>query len=418
MPRKPNFEFGTSKFLGKTTDEQVYSYVPKSGNRGMPVNILHRKVKGVYRSGGPWAQYEQTVSYIPSGEVLVRGTYPPMWYKGRFRAGGRPIYHWTPPLDMWKDMQLEAFNSGLNAMNRMNPAKPDFSAAAALYELKDVPGLLQSELRALRARMAGSIYGRQVGNSPSVRKAAEWNLAVAFGWVPLLNDIRNFVKTQREEQSSLRRIIKNAERPLHRSTVLLDINEPEYYRYKGEYPYAYSYHMHPTLVDGSYATDGTHAGYDQKGIYINKTWAEGQCRYFLPSGPRNVEWTRAMLRRIGGRRVTPSQIYAVIPWSWLVDYFFDLGGFIKATEGGVSDCLIWDYIYVMRMIEISDLQLEYQYVRPPGVGQSGQYVQSSQLWKCLYQIRVPGSVFGFTPAADLNARQLGILSALGFSKLP
>jgi hypothetical protein len=39
------------------------------------------------------------------------------------------------------------------------------------------------------------------------------------------------------------------------------------------------------------------------------------------------------LRHLFGLNLRPSQLWNAIPWSWLIDYFIDIGGYMQAWEG-------------------------------------------------------------------------------------
>jgi hypothetical protein len=48
-----------------------------------------------------------------------------------------------------------------------------------------------------------------------------------------------------------------------------------------------------------------------------------------------------------GFQPTPSLIYNLTPWTWLIDYFTNLGDLYDNLSRGVEDRLIAEYFYLM-----------------------------------------------------------------------
>jgi hypothetical protein len=118
-----------------------------------------------------------------------------------------------------------------------------------------------------------------------------------------------------------------------------------------------------------------------------------------------------------GGRITPSVAYNLIPWSWLVDYFTDLGEFVDAISPGVEDLLIWDYAYIMRTKEVNRHVTRWQNVR--NASNITEKVTAQADTTTRIKMRCHASPFGFGfKDGDLNIRQLAILGALGLSRLP
>lgn len=127
-----------------------------------------------------------------------------------------------------------------------------------------------------------------------------------------------------------------------------------------------------------------------------------------------------MLRRIMGSRVTPDTIYNLMPWTWLVDYFTDLGQFVQAISPGVADRLAADYAYSMKTEQWTETR-EANSVFQGALANNTKYVEavcySSVVDTCKRRRRA--SPFGWgVKQESLTPKQLAILGALGLSKLP
>jgi len=279
---------------------------------------------------------------------------------------------------------------GAEAYHKMKPTKPSFAGLNALYELKDLPGMLRQRF------------------SPSLMGASNYWLALQFGWKPLLSDIRNTIRVQLNGQQRLAQLLKDNGRPVRRRISLFDtISTPvitdgtaygalqpvlDTFYYQGQPKYRYS----------SFTRD--------------RVWASARFRYWLPEGPRDIAWKRRMLGRIFGLNPTPSVVYNAVPWSWLIDWFTNFGDCLSNMEAGVADRLAADYYYIMRHKESvgkTDVLGLFK-------DRNGLTVKAAGTATFTYfdKYRTRGDPFGFNTSANtLTGMQLSILGALGMSRL-
>jgi hypothetical protein len=126
-----------------------------------------------------------------------------------------------------------------------------------------------------------------------------------------------------------------------------------------------------------------------------------------------------MIRRIMGGIITPRELYNIMPWSWLADYFTGLGDFINATSGGVADNLVIDYGYIMRTESwISSVETT-QSFQGSLTGSNPKRVTASYKHSKTVKGRGIASPFGWgIKQESLSAHQVSILGALGLSRLP
>lgn len=396
------------------SNDAIFSYVPLQGRREMPLNQSNKKINGKYRSGGAWLAREDMYSHKGDrvNHTFLDGRYT---YTGRFKVDNMPwgVRYW-PQFDMYSNsfiMSL-AFSLGPEAIGGMNPTKPAFTAASSLFELRELPGQLQDLVRGIRAAIA-DFKAREflrTGKHSYLSKTAQWHLALSFGWLPILSDIRNFIRAREGLDKKLKQLIRDAERPVRRERTLYD-GSSQGYRHTIVHPTPYNPNMWPSLPVYAYGVGNAITTGSED--YNDKYWAVAQWRYFLPPGPRDETWNRKMRRRVMGGRITPDALYAVMPWSWLVDYFFDVGNFVDATSSGVADLVYYDYCYVMQTANFTT-QVACSQVLADGKTYTASVTHVNG-WKS----RVVGSLFGFgVKQSDLSLRQLAILGALGFSRLP
>lgn len=275
------------------------------------------------------------------------------------------------------------------AYSKLKPTKPEFSGLNALYELREFPDMVHQ----FRERLQ------------NFRDLGKHYLGANFGWKPFLSDLKNLVDLQQRAQKKLKQLIRDNGKPVRRRKILSDLQDDPVIE-EGE-PWGY-------WLPQSYLTATPH--YRQTTVYRDRIWASARFRYWLPEGPKDVKWNRIMMGRLYGLDLTPSVIYNAIPWSWLVDWFSNVGDVVENLDAGVADRLAADYFYVMRHTSRDRARTtNAQYMRRSGemVKLTGTAFSSS-----FCKTRLKGDPFGFnTKQEDLNGMQLAILGALGLSRI-
>lgn len=393
---------------------KTYTY-STPGTEGYLFSVGHPCVKGRYEEGGPFDLNRTILSVLPSKELTLRyyfqGSNQPygVYYKGGFLAL-RP----SPNSEEWLN-GLSPESVGAKCWDQARPAKPQFDAALNLLELKDLPRTLRHATKSLRD-LVRTVWTKRnkakIRAGKAMSRTAEWHLAVEFGWLPLLSSIRDFQKAQAREQRVVDQLIRDNGRPVRRRgeiksftvdtdtvTVTNDGNRNG---------------IQPILISPMYHTEGTRT---LRNRVTQKVWFSGRFRYFLPDGPRTVEWKKEVVRRLYGMRVTPSLVYNLMPWSWLVDYFTTLGDVMDNLSQGVEDRLIADYFYVMTMRE-QHISTTNEFVVGGSYGNPQTAVKTTAFSHIVRKQRAVGSPFGLgRSVSDLTPKQLGIMAALGLSRL-
>lgn len=281
---------------------------------------------------------------------------------------------------------------GVDAYNKMKPTKPNFNALTALLELRDMPHLLKMNLKQNFLQFESNYF-----------------LAIKFGWEPFLRDVKNLVKTQMSAQKRLGQLIRDNDKSIHRTRVMLD--QSDIIREASGAAYSA---IRPTLVTQFYKAIPRFRTTVRS---VDKVWASGRFRYHLPPGPRDIVWKRKMLAKINGVYASPSQIYNAVPWTWLGDWFFNLGNALENAEPGVADRLAADYYYVMRYHGTTRDTTTTGYFYQPKTNAPVTYMGYAHE-KSVRKTRVRGDPFGLgTTQESLSGTQLAILGALGLSRI-
>lgn len=192
------------------------------------------------------------------------------------------------------------------ALANMNPSKPSVDLPVFLFELRDFPRMLHQ-------------MGRVLDRTVRASDVAGGYVAYSFGWAPFLSDLNkllNFEKVLSDRLKYLQRIGKDGgdrvKRTLENSTTTLSTTPYTLSGYGNTYPYLYQGQVQV--------------------VEKRKVWAVAKVRTVNPvSLERGVlgDAARAAL----GLNLSAASIWEAIPWSWLLDYFGNVGDYLDATRG-------------------------------------------------------------------------------------
>lgn len=286
---------------------------------------------------------------------------------------------------------------GVEMWGQAAPAQPLMGLSNALYELKDLPGMLKQRF------LDSGLYS-----------IFDYYLALKFGWEPLLRDCRNLYFTAHGLKKALDQLLKNNGKPVRRRVERPTVVERTTLEEQvGGTPTW----LHPILTNFCYG-DNTDSAFKAEYVSEHREWFSARFRYWLPP-KRDLtdwQWKSMMVGRLMGLNVTPGVVYQAMPWSWLVDWFSNTGAAIENLDYGVADRLIADYAFVMGS--------QRDFIRYTGSGSfiTGENGASTNVTAVSEQYishkrRYKASPFGFgITDSDLSPGQFAILGALGASK--
>lgn len=200
------------------------------------------------------------------------------------------------------------------ALARANPnARPDVDPFLFLWELKDFPRILRS---------MGEMYSKNPAatRKRAIKEAAAIGIQVRFGWIPLINDLRNlwnFAELASKRANRLKKLDKYVSDKISLGT----------------------YKSKTTAWDASVAGNRIRS-YELRQSSC-KCWAVITHRVTMPRSvggfgtiPDDVyeQMGRALSISSG---LHPSTIWNMIPWSWLIDYLGNVGTVLELTRNTV-----------------------------------------------------------------------------------
>jgi hypothetical protein len=290
----------------------------------------------------------------------------------------------------------EADEMGTTAISRVDPGKSAASLATALGEImKDklphLPGVHSWSERSNSARNAGDEY-----------------LNYQFGWLPLVNDVKDISHAVVNYDALLRQYIRDSGRKVRRrydfpveiSNASFDLGMA----------FPYSLGNDSTLTNSGYAEGRRRL----KVQTIRRIWFSGAFTYYIPPSYYGSELNRAALgaRKILGLELTPDVLWNLTPWSWAVDWFSNAGDVVSNVSNLATGGTVMQYGYIM-----CHTVTKYTYT----MDAPGMFLGSAPSPLVLIRetkTRQRANPFGFGLSWDgLSPTQLAIAAALGLSRV-
>lgn len=349
-------------------------------------NFPKRKFEELPDNGGPLVSYK--VEWIKDNVKYFDFANP--WYIRRSGVAYNSGKSWThsginvltslvPP-----SVDLSVSDMGPLLWNRMKPAKPTMSLGVFLGEARDLPRLLQ-------ARLAG------------IKSISDVYLAAQFGWRPLLNDILDMLNFVERGQKQIEFILNNIGKPLWRSySIPTSVIEEDLYSSVGNTECWST----PTWGYTYFGGSPDYSRYSNR-LSLKLTtdvWATGVFVYYFNNGriPERSELIGSLL----GLKLTPSLAWELIPWSWLIDWYSNLGEVLSNLSNEVADNQLSKYAYAMKKT-----WREYTWTSTDG------YMHTSVTKRYASKVRERINPFGLEYYdSPLSDRQKAILGALAISR--
>jgi len=286
---------------------------------------------------------------------------------------------------------------GATGWNKFRPTRSGAELGVFLGEFKDIPRMLKTTAKGFHD-VWRAMGGSKTNFGP--KSVANHWLNTQFGWSPFLSDLRKFYKTTVDIDKKLKQLRRDNGRWIRRGgTVQVDgavasgtVNSP----------------MYPSLPTSLYATPYGYHEWTRKTQFIS--WFEGAFRYWIPGKPDSLGWNAQALAQIYGAQPSPSLIWELTPWSWLLDWCSNVGDVMANVSSMMFDNLCAKYAYIMGSYRHSvDVTGYSNYKTAPATGMWSAVLMSKS--------RIAASPFGFgLTGADFSARQWSILGALGISR--
>jgi hypothetical protein len=296
---------------------------------------------------------------------------------------------------------FDLYSAGTKAVSMSKPTNPIGNMSNALGELyrDGLPFSKGMPIPGAQAMKRQAQFYKELGPE---------YLNVEFGWAPFVADIRKAAWAIKHHNKVIDQYIRDSGKQVRRRFQLPNSVDTSVATVGG------STYPQPTAIP---TTLYTNRGTLTKTIVARKEqWFSGAFTYYLALGPSTTEKMmlhEQLANKLLGSRITPETLWQLTPWSWLADWFTNLGSVIHNLSDFLSDGAVLQYGYIM---ETSDVY--HQYDRSgvvlkgvPGVLDLHQRIGS------IRKVRRRATPFGFgLTGAAFTSRQWAIIGALGLSQ--
>lgn len=286
------------------------------------------------------------------------------WMPDRCRNPDDPIYGHLSVPDQPSNAILAA-----DLLARTNPSRPVVDLPIAIFELREIPGLLREE-------------GNKI-----IRGMAVGNLTYQFGIKPLVSDLQGLLNFSDEVAKRQRELEKLAKGGLKRTRDLWSGSSTA-----GPISGIVQSGDGPTIILDYYKAT-------QRKIWGHVVW--------YPDNPKMMKGDlRAAARKaVLGLTVDFSTAWNAIPWSWLVDWCSNVGDILIANRNTVGA----SHGVVQLMTQTTTTSEAYPNLPPPKMTRGGWKEISKQRRSV---VNVPVDV----QLPVLSLRQLSILGSIGVTR--
>lgn len=387
----------------------------------------------VYHEEEPAALSESFPFTFPSFERRGEGDFPGPPANDRFRVCvtrgfdssvyyGPALDHKLPPVvdPDYRDYTLTLNNQGTAFIKRARPGNPSVGLFQFVGELSRIPTL--PRLRHLGLK--------------SFRDLGENYLNYEFGWKPFVKDLVDMYSTQRKLEKTLQKLRDNnglvvRRREKRKTSTVMNV------QCEGSLSAPFG-HLGDTAKGGNSLLEGYYVGgptgcadldlylftgqcdYNYSVYDTFTTWNCGNFGYYVPD-IGSSQWTERAKSALFGVNPTPNQLWELLPWSWLIDWFSNVGDILSNLSKNAVDNETWTNCFTMRevihshVVRVSTHWDTFEGTNSffvPGGSASVEYLR-----KEILRMRRQASPYGFGLSwPDFSVRQVLILAALGITR--
>lgn len=219
--------------------------------------------------------------------------------------------------------------TGSQLASRMSPNRPLVDLPVFLFELRDFPGLIKDGASFFNnmkniiplLKDAGDTILKRGGFALSVHalpKVAKANLSYQFGWDPLISDLlalTGFTEAFERRKKQLRNL--HSEKGLRRR-IKVDTNNTS------------------SVLSGPFHTRVWNLSGSQAVTTTVERWATSRWKSYGQEPPASAsEADSEAIRSLLGLSFSAASLWQAMPWSWLADYFTDIGSYLEANRNTV-----------------------------------------------------------------------------------
>lgn len=369
----------------------------------------------------PSLTVEGTGSYLSEDPHQYRNGY--LNYVGGFQSAGT----------MWNDPRTDAdyFDIGLDTTKTeffplqsntdpeiWNKTQPKISEAGLglfLAEARDTPRMMRTSAKGFHD-IWKAIGGSSKGSLMSPKGAAEHFINHQFGWRPFVKDLLDFNRVYHNSKDYMDRIKRNNNTWVKRRRVLKHL-ESEVIVFDSPSDWGSGWYTHP--ADWMIMTMFKNKRYQVINRVYTEEWSEGSFKYYRPEfddrSPASAGLYGNIQRQLSlyGAQINPSLVYKATPWTWLIDWFSDVGKSIDNASNIAADSSVCKYLYLMQSQRREITARQTALTAQSGTPFEAEWSRKASTKRRRGNVSPYGLNLGW---GDLSPTQLTILGALGITR--
>lgn len=335
-------------------------------------------------------------TYSSNGIYRIKydGLWGPNWY---------PPTPFTLKSGVNFDSNLPDLSSyGPQAYKMYSPVKPKVDMGTFFGEFRELPKMFMDLSRRFsdvwRMRKGHSRFLRPKNATKADKALAADFLEYTFGWVPFVTSLVDFHHTMYNLAKYTRRILDlNGKWEGRGGRVKDELVSEQLIASYGNVSLTF-----PSL-SSIFNSNGWTKIY--KRIY-RQIWFRGYFRYYIPHIKPKALWQPEIFKLLLGLNISPSLLWNVTPWSWLIDWFGNVGDILENARDADIFNLVSRNAFLMAKTET---RFDFECLRYTGP------ILSHEVWTYNYtrKQRIHASPYGFGVNFDaLSDTQRMILGAL------
>lgn len=298
-----------------------------------------------------------------------------------------------PAIPKWAN----ASSDGNKAIVNTYPTQPMVGLSQTVAELKreGLPSLFGSQIASMKGSASRAIGG-EVLNS-------------LFGWTPLIADLDKLLKAVVSSSKVIQQMQRDSGKLVRRKyhfpteTTLVSSTSTRM--------------LNHTLVSSANPVSAKWGTLITEETIEIKRWFSGAYTYFIDPGDDLVgkaKMYEQLASKLLGTRLTPDVLWNLAPWSWLADWYANIGDNITVASAFQQDGLVLKYGYVMRKVTARRM-----YTFTPDPHPTVKMQTSHLILTSTSKERQKSSPIGFGISNDAHTeRQWAIYGSLGLTKAP
>jgi len=242
-------------------------------------------------------------------------------------------------------------------------------------------------------------------------------LNVVFGWAPLLSDVRKTILSLKTANKQIKALQEGSGKQQRRTFAFPREEQRIFETLTTDNDSGSSFqNVSDSLTEEKLAWPlGARREYDKSTILRRDVYFRGAFTYYMPpdKGLMNrLERYEQEANKLLGTRLNAETVWNLTPWSWLVDWFGDIGSVMGSASRLSEDGLVLRYGYLM-----SHTRDEVHYTSNKVRFKAGEIGSVTTILRRESKERVKATPFGFgLDIASFSLKQWAILSALGLTK--